>query len=114
MEMRESKNQESADWLRKYQIRSQAMKNTVTLHAKLLDPRGSLNEVHNEKLQQHRWALILQTCSFLQYLNLCNLHHNNHTHPLMTQIVIFSYVKGSWPTKNEGVHERITGDEGTS
>lgn len=54
MEMRESKNQESADWLRKYQMRSQAMKNTVTLHAKLLDPHGSLNKVYNEKLQQHR------------------------------------------------------------
>ncbi|XP_027130957.1 protein FAM161B isoform X3 [Larimichthys crocea] len=56
MEMRDSKNQESADWLRKHQMRSQAMKKTVALHAKLLDPHSSLKEVHNEKLQHHRAA----------------------------------------------------------
>ncbi|KAM7375801.1 hypothetical protein PAMP_005569 [Pampus punctatissimus] len=56
MEMRASKNQESADWLRKYQLRSEAMKKTVGLHAKLLDPHSSLKEVYNEKLQHHRVA----------------------------------------------------------
>ncbi|XP_044021741.1 protein FAM161B [Siniperca chuatsi] len=56
MEMRDSKNQESADWLKKYQMRSQAMKKTVTLHAKLLDPHSSLKEVYNEKLHHHREA----------------------------------------------------------
>ncbi|XP_049918181.1 protein FAM161B isoform X2 [Epinephelus moara] len=56
MEIRDSKNQESADWLRKYQMRSQAMKKTVTLHAKLLDPHSSLKEVYNDKLQNHREA----------------------------------------------------------
>ncbi|XP_033498413.2 protein FAM161B [Epinephelus lanceolatus] len=56
MEMRDSKSQESADWLRKYQMRSQAMKKTVTLHAKLLDPHSSLKEVYNDKLQNHREA----------------------------------------------------------
>ncbi|KAF1374913.1 hypothetical protein PFLUV_G00233980 [Perca fluviatilis] len=56
MEMRDSKNQESVDWLRKYQMRSQAMKKTVTLHAKLLDPHSSLEEVCNHKLQHHREA----------------------------------------------------------
>lgn len=54
MELRESKDQESADWLRRYRTRSQAMSKTVTLHAKLLDPHSSLKEVHNEKLQLHR------------------------------------------------------------
>ncbi|KAI3367755.1 hypothetical protein L3Q82_026592 [Scortum barcoo] len=56
MEMRDSKNQESAEWLRKYQMRSQAMKKTVTLHAKLLDPHNSLKEVYDEKVQHHREA----------------------------------------------------------
>ncbi|XP_035530299.1 protein FAM161B [Morone saxatilis] len=56
METRDSKNQESADWLRKHQMRSQAMKKAVTLHAKLLDPHSSLKEVQNEKLQHHREA----------------------------------------------------------
>ncbi|KAM7402983.1 hypothetical protein PAMA_003758 [Pampus argenteus] len=56
MEMRASKNQESADWLRKHQLRSEAMKKTVGLHAKLLDPHSSLKEVYNEKLQHHREA----------------------------------------------------------
>ncbi|KAK7904708.1 hypothetical protein WMY93_017315 [Mugilogobius chulae] len=56
MEVRESKSQESAEWLRKYQMRSEAMQRTVTLHAKLLDPHRSLKEVYNEKLQHHREA----------------------------------------------------------
>ncbi|XP_019940090.2 protein FAM161B [Paralichthys olivaceus] len=53
LELRESKNQEHAEWLRKYQTRSEAMKKTVTLHAKLLDPHSSLKEVYDEKLKQH-------------------------------------------------------------
>ncbi|XP_062295754.1 protein FAM161B [Scomber scombrus] len=54
MEMRDTKNQESSDWLRKYQQRSEAMRKTVALHAKLLDPHNSLKEVYNEKLLHHR------------------------------------------------------------
>ncbi|XP_034419202.1 protein FAM161B isoform X2 [Cyclopterus lumpus] len=56
MEMRDSKNQESADWLRKYHMRSQAMKKTVALHARLLDPHSSLKDVFNGQLQYHREA----------------------------------------------------------
>ncbi|XP_033980885.1 protein FAM161B [Trematomus bernacchii] len=56
MEIRDSKNEESAEWLRKHQMRSQAMKKTITLHAKLLDPHESLKEVFNDKLQHHREA----------------------------------------------------------
>ncbi|XP_056282284.1 protein FAM161B isoform X2 [Pseudoliparis swirei] len=56
MEMRDSKNQESADWLRKYRTRSQAMKKTVALHARLLDPHSSLKDVFDDKLQHHREA----------------------------------------------------------
>ncbi|KAL3049137.1 hypothetical protein OYC64_008588 [Pagothenia borchgrevinki] len=56
MEIRDSKNEESAEWLRKHQTRSQAMKKTITLHAKLLDPHESLKEVFNDKLQHHREA----------------------------------------------------------
>uniref|UniRef100_A0A3B4AAF1 Uncharacterized protein n=1 Tax=Periophthalmus magnuspinnatus TaxID=409849 RepID=A0A3B4AAF1_9GOBI len=56
LEVQESKTQESAEWLRKYQMRSEAMQRTVTLHAKLLDPHRSLKEVYNEKLQHHREA----------------------------------------------------------
>ncbi|TNN56898.1 Protein FAM161B [Liparis tanakae] len=56
MEMRDSKNQESADWLRKFNTRSQAMKKTVLLHARLLDPHSSLKDVFNDKLQHHREA----------------------------------------------------------
>ncbi|XP_060918365.1 protein FAM161B isoform X2 [Labrus mixtus] len=53
MELRESKNQESVDWLRKFHMRSQVMQKTVSLHARLLDPHSSLKEVCHEKLQQH-------------------------------------------------------------
>ncbi|KAJ4939165.1 hypothetical protein JOQ06_028626 [Pogonophryne albipinna] len=56
MEIRDSKNEESAEWLRKHQTRLQAMKKTITLHAKLLDPHESLKEVFNDKLQHHREA----------------------------------------------------------
>ncbi|KAM8915439.1 protein FAM161B [Spinachia spinachia] len=56
MEMMDSKNQVGADWLRRYQMRSQAMKKTVTLHARLLDPHSSLKAACNEKLQHHREA----------------------------------------------------------
>ncbi|KAM6968825.1 protein FAM161B [Tautogolabrus adspersus] len=53
MELRENTNQESVDWLRKHQMRSQVMQKTVSLHARLLDPHSSLKEVCHEKLQQH-------------------------------------------------------------
>ncbi|KAM8737131.1 protein FAM161B isoform 2-T3 [Acanthopagrus schlegelii] len=56
MEMRDSRNQEGADWLRMYQMKSQAMRKAVTLHAKLLDPHSSLKEGHTEKLQYLREA----------------------------------------------------------
>ncbi|AWP16560.1 putative protein FAM161B [Scophthalmus maximus] len=56
LEMRDSKNHEHAEWLRKYQTRSQAMKKTVALHAKFLDPHSSLKEVCDEKLKQHMMA----------------------------------------------------------
>lgn len=67
MEIRDSKNQESTDWMRMYQMRSQAMKKTVTLHAKLLDPHSSLKEVHAEKLQHHRSVLVKWSCLFSNF-----------------------------------------------
>lgn len=79
MEMRDSKNQESADWLKKYQLRSQAMKRTVALHAKLLDPHNSLKEVYNEKLQHHRWALVKWGRSFSNLATLA-AHITTTTH----------------------------------
>ncbi|XP_056915199.1 protein FAM161B isoform X1 [Takifugu flavidus] len=50
MEMRDKKNRESADWLRTFNRRSQALKWSSALHAKLPDQK----DVHKEKLQQHR------------------------------------------------------------
>ncbi|XP_069571066.1 protein FAM161B [Brachyistius frenatus] len=68
MEMRDSKNQESTDWMRNYQMRSQAMKKTVALHAKLLDPHSSLKEVYDEKLQHHREADQQRTKEYMREL----------------------------------------------
>ncbi|XP_023273024.1 protein FAM161B [Seriola lalandi dorsalis] len=68
MEVRDSKNQESADWLRKYQMRSQAMKKTVALHAKLMDPNSSLKEVNNEKLKHHIVADRQRTREYMKEL----------------------------------------------
>lgn len=53
MEMRDKKNQESADWLRAFNMRSQAMKRSIELHAKLLEPKEALSD----KLQQRRSVL---------------------------------------------------------
>ena len=55
------KNQESTEWLRTYQMRSQALRKSVALHAKLLDPQSNLKDVHDEKLQHHRSVLLMQS-----------------------------------------------------
>uniref|UniRef100_A0A665WY40 FAM161 centrosomal protein B n=1 Tax=Echeneis naucrates TaxID=173247 RepID=A0A665WY40_ECHNA len=68
MEMMDSKNQESADWLRKYQMRSEAMKKTVSLHAKLLDPHGSLKEVNDAKLKHYMLADRQRTREYMKEL----------------------------------------------
>lgn len=37
-----------------------------------------------------------------------------HIPATIVKTIISSYVKGGWSTKNEGLHERITGNEGPS
>lgn len=54
MEMRDKKNRESADWLRTFNRRSQALKRSGALHAKLPDQK----DMHEERLQQHRSVLV--------------------------------------------------------
>ncbi|XP_056151348.1 protein FAM161B [Lampris incognitus] len=56
MQLWDSEKQESADWVRKYRMRSQAMKKTIAIRAKVMDPHSSLKEVYHEKLQRHREA----------------------------------------------------------
>ncbi|KAG7275430.1 hypothetical protein CRUP_033163 [Coryphaenoides rupestris] len=56
LEMNERKKGESADWMRSFQRRSQAMQKTVTLRAKVTDPHSSLKDVCHEQLQRHREA----------------------------------------------------------
>ncbi|XP_077412377.1 protein FAM161B [Vanacampus margaritifer] len=68
MEVRDGKNQESADWVRKYQSKSEAMRKTVSLHAKLLDPHKSLQEVYDERVQHHREADRQRTRDYLRDL----------------------------------------------
>ncbi|KAM4540316.1 protein FAM161B [Fundulus diaphanus] len=68
IEMRESKNQESAEWLKSHQMRSQAMKRTVALHAKLLDPHSSLKDVCKENLQRHREADLQKVRDYMREL----------------------------------------------
>ncbi|XP_008398440.1 protein FAM161B isoform X1 [Poecilia reticulata] len=68
MEIRESKNQESAEWLKSYQMRSQAMKKTVVLHAKLLDPHSSLKDVCNGNVQRHREADLQRMKDYMREL----------------------------------------------
>lgn len=110
MEMRDKKNQESADWLRAFNMRSQAMKRSITLHTKLLEPK----EVLSHKLQQHRSALLGQTPFIPQFHNRWLSHDNNHTAATGAQTIIFSCTKACWPTKNERIRKRVTGYEGKS
>lgn len=56
MEESESQKQESAEWLRRHRMRSQALKKTVCIRAKVMDPHISLKDVCHEKLKQHREA----------------------------------------------------------
>ncbi|XP_037550500.1 protein FAM161B [Nematolebias whitei] len=68
MELRESKNQETTDWLTSYKMRSQAMKKTVVLHAKFLDPHSSLKDVYSENLKRHREADQQRTREYMREL----------------------------------------------
>lgn len=52
-ELRHSKEQESEDWFKKYQLRSQAMRRNVGLHAKSLDSNHGLKKGFKEKLRKH-------------------------------------------------------------
>ncbi|KAJ3613014.1 hypothetical protein NHX12_019271 [Muraenolepis orangiensis] len=54
LEMKERKNGESADWMRSFQMRSQAMQKTVTVRAKVTDPHSSLRDMSREQAQRHR------------------------------------------------------------
>ena len=54
LEMKESKKGQSADWMRSFQMRSQAMQKTVTVRAKVTDPHSSLKDMSHEQLQRHR------------------------------------------------------------
>uniref|UniRef100_A0A3P8XUB3 FAM161 centrosomal protein B n=1 Tax=Esox lucius TaxID=8010 RepID=A0A3P8XUB3_ESOLU len=53
---RENTEQESVEFMRKHRMRSQAMKKTVAVRAKVTDPHSSLKEVYHEKLKKHREA----------------------------------------------------------
>ncbi|XP_058254314.1 protein FAM161B isoform X2 [Hemibagrus wyckioides] len=55
-ELRESKDQQNADWMKQYRMNSQAMSRGVVARAKAMDPHRSLKEVFQEKLKQHRHA----------------------------------------------------------
>jgi hypothetical protein len=47
VEQRESTEQESAEFMRKHRMRSQAIKKTVAVRAKVMDPHSSLKEMRS-------------------------------------------------------------------
>ncbi|KAJ7990706.1 hypothetical protein DPEC_G00289700 [Dallia pectoralis] len=53
---REKKEQESVEFMRKLTMKSEAMKKTVSVHAKVTDPHSSLKQVYHEKIKIHREA----------------------------------------------------------
>ncbi|XP_053538749.1 protein FAM161B isoform X1 [Ictalurus punctatus] len=56
LELRESKEHQSAELMRQHRMNSQAMSRGVVARAKAMDPHRSLKEVFREKLKQHRQA----------------------------------------------------------
>ncbi|KAB5562318.1 hypothetical protein PHYPO_G00016500 [Pangasianodon hypophthalmus] len=56
LELRDSKEQQNAEWMRQHRMKSQAMSRGVVARAKAMDPHRSLKEVFQEKLKQHRQA----------------------------------------------------------
>lgn len=113
MEMRHSKSHESEDWMKMHQMRSEAMRRSVALHARLLDPHSSLKEVHNEKLLQHRSALGQLRPLPPEFRSLCMSHHNRRkcSAAAASNCNLLSHVKGRGPTQNERIQEGIKGYE---
>ncbi|XP_072546519.1 protein FAM161B isoform X2 [Salminus brasiliensis] len=56
LELRDSKEQENAEWMKQHHINSQALSRALAARAKAMDPHKSLKEVYQEKLKQHRLA----------------------------------------------------------
>lgn len=54
LELKDLKEQENAEWMRRHRIKSQAISKAVAMRAKAMDPHKSLKEVYQEKLKQHR------------------------------------------------------------
>ena len=40
--------------MKRHEMRSQALKKTVNMRAKVMDPHSSLKDVYHEKLKQHK------------------------------------------------------------
>lgn len=56
MELRDNKEQESAEWMKQHRLNSQAISRGLAARAKAMDPHTSLKEVFQEKLKQHRFV----------------------------------------------------------
>ncbi|XP_066526296.1 protein FAM161B isoform X2 [Hoplias malabaricus] len=56
MELKDSKEQENAEWMKRHRMNAQAISRAVAARAKAMDPHKSLKEVYQEKLKQHRKA----------------------------------------------------------
>ena len=58
------------------------------------------------------WSSEAAHSPILQPLRLAS--QQPHTPAAASQTIIFSYMKGGWPTKDERVHKAVTGYEGAS
>ncbi|KAM9787708.1 protein FAM161B isoform 2-T2 [Syngnathus typhle] len=118
MEMRDGKNQESADWARKYQSKSEALRKTVSLHAKSMDPHKSLKEVYDERLQHHRETDRQRTRDYMRHLQ--DMNARVRERPLLFEQVKQRYAKAQAEQvyKNElrkaGVEERFVEEKGSA
>ncbi|XP_035388592.1 protein FAM161B isoform X2 [Electrophorus electricus] len=56
LELRDSKEQENAQWMKRHRMNAEAISRAVLARSKAMDPHKSLKEVYQEKLKQHRQA----------------------------------------------------------
>uniref|UniRef100_A0A4W4GCB6 FAM161 centrosomal protein B n=1 Tax=Electrophorus electricus TaxID=8005 RepID=A0A4W4GCB6_ELEEL len=54
LELRDSKEQENAQWMKRHRMNAEAISRAVLARSKAMDPHKSLKEVYQEKLKQHR------------------------------------------------------------
>uniref|UniRef100_A0A4W5KGZ4 Uncharacterized protein n=2 Tax=Hucho hucho TaxID=62062 RepID=A0A4W5KGZ4_9TELE len=96
VEQRESTEQESAEFMRKHRRTSWAMKKTVAVRAKVMDPHSSLKEVYHEKLKQDRESDQQRIKEYAKELHDMKTRVTDRPHRKTPRLTQSDYAEGSW------------------